>query len=119
MTREIYKKIKSIVLTENDTIVQIVFDDDTHIQQYHEQDCCESVWVSQVDSNPDRFINAEAYSITEKVSHCVEGSDDSCTATFYTLATSKGYLDWHWQGESNGYYSESVECKFVGNFPEL
>ncbi len=118
MIKEIGKIIIAIEILNEDH-VKISFEDGCVIEQYHEDDCCEQVWVSQVDSDPQRFIGADAYWIKEKVTDCEEQSDDSCTATFYTLATSKGYLDWRWQGESNGYYSESVTMNFIGEFVSL
>ena len=115
--------IESITgLEEGSERVIIKFTDGTKIKQEHEQECCESVTIAQVDGNVDKHIGATMVSIEEKVTRPSEEVTDedgysytpeSLTATFYTLKTSKGYLDWRWDGESNGYYSESVECKFI------
>ena len=115
------KVIKSIEgLEEGSEAVTITFEGGSYFKQWHDQDCCESVEINQVDNNPSKFIGAVAHELIEKV---VDRDDmsksdlpdycDSITATFYTLKTSKGYLDWRWYGESNGYYSESVECVFT------
>ncbi len=109
--------IKSIEgLEEGSNKVVITFIDGSSIIQMHDRDCCEVVEVKQVDNDPTKFIGAVVYKLDEKVLSnegilgYSEESFDSLTATFYTLKTSKGYLDWHWYGESNGYYSETVDC---------
>jgi hypothetical protein len=107
-------------LEEDSSDVTIKFTDGTYITQYHEQDCCESVYITQVDGNASKHIGATMISLEEKVLDSEDMSSDdlpdyyeSLTATFYTMKTSKGYLDWRFFGESNGYYSESVNCKFI------
>ena len=101
--------------------VKIVFENGDYITQYHRMDCCEWVRVEQVDGNVEKHIGAMYQGLDEKVLTMDElppeqlptSPNGSLTATFYTLKTSKGYLDWRWVGESNGYYSESVDCKLV------
>lgn len=80
---------------------------------YHEQDCCESVYIEEIIGDLDDLIgtpvvmaeevyNAETPDDTEKETY------DSFTWTFYRIATQKGLVVLRFLGESNGYYSESV-----------
>ena len=82
---------------------------------YHRQDCCESVDIEDIcgdladligspilvseesssDKNPEEYIPPEY--------------QDSFTWTFYLLSTTRGSVTIRWYGESNGYYSESVD----------
>ncbi len=77
---------------------------------YHEQDCCESVYVQDVTGDLQDLIGSPITLAAESVSE-LQSSDAHIigTATFYKFATLKGYVDIRWLGESNGYYSESVE----------
>ena len=107
--------IASIIgLEENNEEVQIVFEDGSKIKMYHVQDCCESVYVAQVDGQVERHIGARIKSLKEKISEDQDGMiNDSCTWTFYDLVTSKGILSFRFNGESNGYYSESVDIEYI------
>ena len=91
---------------------EIVFklEDGTFAHLYHDQDCCESVRVEDVIGELDDLIGSPLLMAEEVVGESPDGFEcgDSCTWTFYKLATIKGYVTIRFLGESNGYYSESV-----------
>lgn len=99
------KKVVGIYYDEEN--FQILTDDCVYAF-YHEQSCCESVWLTQVDGISDKLIGSRIV-IAEKV---VDGKDTEyghITWTFYKIGTNKGMIDFRFQGESNGYYSETVD----------
>lgn len=96
----------------DDKLIQILTK--THLfQLYHDQDCCESVYVESIVGDINSLIGQKillAEESTNSENPINEEWDDSFTWTFYKLATIKGYVDVRWYGSSNGYYSESVTC---------
>ena len=75
---------------------------------WHDQDCCEHVRLVEVIGDPGDMIGSPIGQ-AEESSNNEETSDGSQTWTFYRLATAKGSLVLRWLGESDGYYSESVD----------
>ena len=80
---------------------------------YHEQDCCEDVWLEDVAGNAHALIATPILKAEELTHHIDEGVFDSQTYTFYLLATVKGYVTLRWCGVSNGYYSEAVDLEVI------
>lgn len=98
----------------NDSVI-FYCKDGTEIMMYHDQDCCESVFIESVDSyenNDDIYTDCD-WCIIEEVSNIdrdpMEDNEESYTWTFYNVKTNKGYDTIRWYGSSNGYYSESVD----------
>lgn len=100
-------------LAYDEDYFQILTDDCIYIF-YHEYDCCEYVWLTQVDGISDKIIGSRiviAEVVTKSGDDGVIDTDecDSVTWSFYKIGTNKGMIDFRFQGESNGYYSETVD----------
>jgi len=102
------------------------FTDKGVFQFYHDQNCCETVDMHHLFGCTDRCVGAKVADIEEFVfgsSYDVDYSDESQTSSIYKIhfvdENAKGYynkefdLVMHWIGESNGYYSETVDFRFA------
>lgn len=93
-----------------DSII-FVCDDGAEYKMYHEQDCCETVEIEDIDGDLDDLVGSEIL-VAEERSSDDENASESATWTFYTIATALGWVTIRWYGYSNGYYSESAQvCK--------
>ena len=99
------KKVLGIYYDEEN--FQILTDDGVYAF-YHEQSCCEDVWLTQVDGISDKIIGSRIV-IAEEVLDEKDTEYGHITWSFYKIGTNKGMIDFRWQGESNGYYSETVD----------
>lgn len=105
------KTIKTISISNNEILFTSTEND--QFVMYHGQDCCESVYIEDVvgdwnDLIGSPILKAEESSNSDDPPVESKYEPESYTWTYYKLATIKGYVDIRWFGESNGYYSESV-----------
>lgn len=113
------KTLKSVENNDDEEIVFTTVDDEV-FKLYHSQDCCESVTVEDICGDLSDLIGSVVLVAEEVVNEQdvnpegvpIQEYQDSFTWTFYKIDTAKGGATIRWYGESNGYYSESVEfCK--------
>ena len=102
-----------------DDELNIVCQDGSRWRLYHDRDFCESVRIESIEGDLSDLVGMPI-AIAEEVSSHGRAPDgyepapedspsDSWTWTFYKFATAKGHVTIRWLGESNGYYSESVD----------
>lgn len=104
---------KTFTSVTNESDEELIFkNEDGSYVFYHAQECCESVLIYDTVGDLQDLVGSPILLAEESMSH--DEDDSACgTWTFYKFATVKGYVDIRWLGESNGYYSESVDLKFI------
>lgn len=111
------KTIKSVEQIDNsgDEII-FTFEDDSQYRMYHEQDCCESVYIDDIEGDLQELVGYPlllAEEATNGLDDTDEGCSESCTWTFYKFRNVSTTVVIKWLGTSNGYYSESVSFEKI------
>ena len=87
--------------------IEFITDDEVFLM-FHDQDCCENVYIESVVGDLKDLIGTEILVAEEVTESGYDDDFESWTWTFYKLDTNKGGVTIRWNGYSNGYYSESV-----------
>ena len=86
------------------------------IRIYHSQDCCETVSIEDTEGDWHRLIGKSILECThdeERNGYPPPAYPDSWTRTELTFKVDNHTVVSRWIGESNGYYSESVDISDV------
>lgn len=101
-------------VSETGDELRFQFSDGTAYTFYHDQDCCESVRIEEIHGDLEDLVGTPLL-VAEEVSSDAalppDGYCDSYTWTFYRFGTIRGTVTVRWLGQSNGYYSESVDLR--------
>jgi hypothetical protein len=116
------KTLKSIKGKVGDSELILTTDDGKKYRMYHNQDCCESVYLEDIVGNLQDLIGSPILKASEDTNSETNPPDahketieyqDNFTWTFYNLSTAKGTVTIRWYGESDGYYSEEADFEEV------
>ena len=103
------------IQVKDDEEILFVCSDGKRYLMYHEQECCESVTIEEIIGDLDNLLNTPLIMAECVSNESEENNYGSETWTFYKLGTNKGFVTIRWYGESNGYYSESIDFKEIIN----
>lgn len=108
------KILYDISINRDSDIITIVDSDYNEFEMYHKDDCCEDVYVDDIDGDLNDLIDSpilRAESSTNSDDITKEKAnevDEHYTWTYYKLSTIKGSITIRWFGTSNGCYSETA-----------
>lgn len=111
LTQMIGKIFTSFEINENKDVL-VLKNKNLRVEFSHRQDCCEHVRIEEIAGDLNWLIDSPILKAEERTQDCKECYDDSGTWTFYEIVTNKGSVNIRWLGESNGYYSESVDIYY-------
>ena len=100
ITAVVYKEVNESLLIHLNTHV---------LEMIHHQDCCETVYLADVVGSFEDLIGYPLLEVSESIVG-IATADMSSTASYYNFKTIKASVQLRWVGESNGYYSETVDC---------
>lgn len=90
---------------------ELIFSTEKEVYNFfHDQECCESVYIESVVGDLEDLIG-EPLLLAEESTEENEDDSEYGMWTFYKFATRKGYVDVRWIGSTNGYYSVGVSLE--------
>ena len=108
--------MREVTGSVGDDTLRFTTTDGTSFELYHESDCCETVRIEDIIGDLGDLVGyplVESEELSNEPEPTLDYEPESCTWTFYRFSTVRGTVTVRWLGESNGYYSESVDFRRV------
>ena len=115
MNSDLLNSVVTNIDLDNDR-VRIELENGSAFIMEHDQECCESVYITDGKNEMRELVG---YKIVDATCEVSEGESEygSATKTDFTFKTDEKTVVLRWFGESNGYYSESVDFYREGTDP--
>lgn len=108
----------SVERKKNEESILFKTADGWEFELYHEQDCCEKVWLEDINGDLSDLVGTpivvaekRSNTIPSNVSSEDDDDDESPTWTFFCFRTIKGSVDIAWCGTSNGCYRVDADMR--------
>ena len=102
---------------DGDEEIRFYLTESNYVRMYHQQDCCENVYIEDICGDLDDLVGSPLLEAEEVIGYPAgpkyDYTESSYTWTFYKFTTRKGTVTIRWYGTSNGYYSESVSTEAI------
>ena len=103
------KTVDVITVDKDSNIIEFAFRNGDIYRMLHVQDCCEDVYIDDINGDVESFRGQVILSAVESSNVDYTRDLDGQTWTFYRIACNRDFMVIRWIGTSNGYYSESVD----------
>jgi len=105
------KKVLRLELSADNVVARFIFDGSEPVEWVCEGDCCSTSWFNDIDG-VSNLIGETVTGLKEIELPDVLRSDDVHIQAYgIQVTTTKGFVDFVFRNESNGFYGGSVECR--------
>ena len=119
ITELVDKTFTKVYKKDDDSELTFELSDGGKYVFYHEQDCCETVEITDIVGDLQDLAGSPIVSAFERT-YDMGGAMGTSTWTFHNFVTLNVWVTVRWFGESNGYSSESVSLRYEeNNFKEV
>ena len=104
--------------TNKDNYLEFTFSDGSKTMMQHDNDCCESVYIEDINGDLNNLLNTPLLVAEERASDDFIEPDNYSGLqkwTFYCFRTIKGSVYIRWYARANGYYGVNINMTYTSS----